>query len=112
MVYGFNNGVNIEHDITVANGLDGKLVFANSDLYGPNAFKSSLATLVQSAFFHTAVTVSADDKPSYMNGYVGTTATGAVNPSTLGAFFSGGNFKGAVETGNDWVAQGTWARLQ
>lgn len=110
VVYGFSNGVDIQHDITVANGLDGKLVFANSDLYGPNPFKSSLATLVQSTFFKTNVTVSATDKPTYITGYVGTTATGAVNPTTLGTFFTGGNFKGAVETSNDWASQGTWVR--
>lgn len=110
VVYGFNNGVNVEHQVTIDNALNGKLIFANSDLYGPNPFKSSLAALVQSAFFKTEVTVSANDKPSYMNGYVGTSATGAINPSTLGAFFTGGNFKGAVETGKDWVSEGTWAR--
>lgn len=110
VVYGFNNGVNIEHQVTIDNALNSRLIFANSDIYGPNLFKSSLATLVQSAFFSTAVTASADDKPAYMNGYVGTTATGAINPATLGSFFTGGNFKGAVETGNDWIAEGTWAR--
>lgn len=111
VVYGFNNGVDIQHDITVANALSDKLVFANSDLFGPKPFKSSLATLVQSAFFKTQVTVSDDAKPAYMNGYVGTSTAGAVNPSSLDAFFTGGNFKGAVETSNDWVAQGTWVRL-
>lgn len=110
VVYGFNNGVNIEHQVTVDNALSSKLIFANSDLYGPNPFKSSLATLVQSAFLKADVTVSAEDKPAYMNGYVGTTATGAVNPSTLGSFFTGGNYKGAVETGKDWVSEGIWAR--
>jgi hypothetical protein len=110
VVYGFNNGVDIQHNITVDNALSGKLVFTNSDLYGPNPFKSSLATLIQSAFFANAVTVSAEDKPAYMNGYVGTTTTGAVNPSTLGSFFTGGNFKGAVEVGKDWISEGTWAR--
>ncbi len=111
VVYGFNNGVDIQHDITVANALGDKLVFANSDLFGPKPFKSSLATLVQSAFFKTQVTVSEEAKPSYMNSYIGTSTTGAVNPSSLDAFFTGGNFKGAVETGNNWVAQGTWVRL-
>jgi hypothetical protein len=111
VVYGFNNGVDIQHDITVANALSDKLVFANSDLFGPKPFKSSLATLVQSAFFKTQVTVSEEAKPTYMNTYIGTSTTGAVNPSTLDPFFTGGNFKGAVETGNNWVAQGTWVRL-
>ncbi len=112
VVYGFNNGVDIQHDITVGNALDGKLIFTNSDLYGPKPFKSSLATLVQEAFFKTTITVSEDDKPSYMNGYIGTTATGALNPTTLGSFFTAANYKGAVETNNNWVAEGTWVRLQ
>jgi hypothetical protein len=112
VVYGFNHGVDIQHDITVDNALKDKLIFANSDLFGPNPFKSSLSSLVQSVFFKNAVTVGTGSKPSYMNGYIGTSTEGAVNPSTLDAYFTGGQFKGAVETGRNWVSEGTWARLQ
>lgn len=110
VVYGFNNGIDVQHDYTISNALEGKLIFVNSDLYGPKSFKSSSASLTEQIFLGSTVKVSGDDKPAYMNGYVGTSTEGALNPSTLGSFFTGGNYKGAVQTSNDWVSEGTWAR--
>lgn len=107
VIYGFNHGIDVQHDLTVANLPTGDLTVANTDLYGPNSFKFS----PEATNPWTTITTSADDTPSYMNGYVGTSTAGAINPSTLDSWFQGGNFKGAVETSNNWVTQGNWARL-
>ncbi|SFC22041.1 hypothetical protein SAMN05421747_106135 [Parapedobacter composti] len=107
VIYGFNHGIDVQHDLTVANLPTGDLKVANTDLYGPNLFK--FAPEVANPW--TTITTSAEDTPSYMNGYVGTSTEGAINPSTLDSWFQGGNFKGAVEASNNWVTQGNWARL-
>jgi hypothetical protein len=38
------------------------------------------------------------------DGYIGTDATNAMDPTTLGSWFDAGTFKGAVDSSNDWTS--------
>ena len=122
VVYNFNNGVDVEHDGTLTNVADASLVIKNSDISNVNpwVFKHTTPTGgTRPAFtgtnpFITALysnTVTATStKPSYITGvFVGTDATGAVNPTTLDAFFTAANYKGAVQAGSDWT-NAAWVR--
>lgn len=122
VVYNFNNGVDVEHDGTLANVADASLVIKNSDISNVNpwVFKHTTPTggtrppftgtnPFIDALYSNTVTASTT-KPSYITGvFVGTTATGAVNPTTLDAFFTAANYKGAVQSGSDWT-NAAWVR--
>lgn len=120
VVYNFNNGVDVEHNGTLANVLDNSLVVKNSDISNtkPWAFKPSSGgtttlTPTDNPFitgpYSNTVTAS-DTKPAYITGvFVGTSATGSVDPTTLDPFFTAANYKGAVQTGSDWTT-GAWVK--
>jgi len=125
VVYNFSNGVDVEHDGTLANMTAGSLVIKNSDISNikPWVFKhttpaggtrpvwTGVNAFIAAGYSNTVV--DASTTPSYIsNVYVGSTVTGAVNPTTLGAFFTAANYKGAVESSsNNWVTTGTWAKI-
>ncbi len=109
VIYGFNHGVDVQHDLTVANVPAGDLLIANSDIFGPNLWKFSPALPGENPW--NSVSTSADDTPSYMQGYIGTSAQGAIDPKTLDSWFESANYKGAVQASNNWVTRGNWARL-
>lgn len=122
VVYNFSNGVDLEHNGTLANMADGSLFIKNSDISNakPWVFKptkinditppfTGVNMFIDAAYSNTVGTGT----PSYIsNVYVGSTTTGAVNPTTLGNFFTAANYIGAVESSsNNWVTTGTWARI-
>lgn len=109
VIYGFNHGVDIQHDLTVANVPTGDLLLANSDLYGPNLWKFNPTLSVPNPW--NSVTTSDDDTPAYMQGYIGTSSNGSIDPKTLDAWFDSANYKGAVQANNNWVTRGNWVRL-
>lgn len=122
VVYNFNNGVDVEHDGTLANVADASLVIKNSDISNVNpwVFKHTTPTggtrppftgtnPFIDAVYSNIVTASAT-KPAYITGvFVGTSATGAVDPTTLNSFFTAANYKGAVQVGADWT-NAAWVR--
>jgi len=122
VVYNFNNGVDLEHDGTLANMADASLILKNSDISNvkPWVFKpttpaggtrppfTGVNAFINAAYSNTVV--DATTKPSYITGvFVGTTATGAVDAATLGSFFTAANYKGAVSASADWTT-GAWVK--
>jgi hypothetical protein len=120
VVYNFSNGLDLEHNQTLANMADASLVFKNSDVVNvkPFVFKPTSGSpafagtnmLIDASYSNTFTESSTT--PSYItNVYVGINATGAINPTTLGSYFTSAQYKGAVQSSNNWVATGTWARV-
>ncbi|SOD15283.1 hypothetical protein [Pedobacter xixiisoli] len=124
VVYNFNNGVDVEHDETLNNVADATLIIKNSDISNVNpwALKHTLPSttgatrppftgvnpFISATYANT--TTASSTRPSYMTSvFVGTTATDAINPTTLDAFFTAANYKGAVQTGSDWT-NAAWVR--
>ncbi|SHF81608.1 hypothetical protein [Pedobacter caeni] len=122
VVYNFNNGVDLEHDGTLANMADGSLAIKNSDISNLKTWVFKPTTpaggvrppftgvnlFISAPYSNTFV--DASTKPAYITGvFVGTTATGAVDAATLDPFFTAANYKGAVQTGSDWTT-GAWVR--
>ena len=118
VVYNFNNGVDIEHNGTLANMTDGSLSIKNSDISNvlPWVFKASSGSpaftgenpFITAAYANTITATST--KPAYITGvFVGTNPTGAINPTTLDPFFAAANYKGAVLATADWTT-GAWVR--
>ncbi len=94
LVTGFTQGVRVgsECDAYVA---DGSLFVKNSAIYS-NATN-----------FNNAGTIETDPTNSVagpsLTGFVGTDAAGAVDPSTVDAWFSSVSYKGAVPASDDWT---------
>jgi hypothetical protein len=95
LVTGFAQGVRVgsECDAYVA---DGSLFVKNSAIY------SNVTN------FNNAGTIETDPTNSVagpsLSGFVGTEAVGAVDPSTVDAWFSSVSYKGAVPASDDWTA--------
>lgn len=109
VVYGFNHGIDVQHDLTIANVGSGNLKVANTDIYGPNPFKFSPSLAGSNPW--TSVLVSNDDTPAYMSGYIGTSTSGSIDPKTLDSWFDAANYKGAVQASSNWLTKGNWARF-
>jgi hypothetical protein len=115
VVYGFNNGVEVEHDQTLANLADGSLFIKNSDISNDKlwSFKPTGGTFTGVNLFagaNYANTVGTAATPAYISSkYIGTSATGAFDIKTAGAFFTDAKYKGAVSTTN-WTSG--WAKVQ
>ncbi|MFC5284186.1 hypothetical protein [Pedobacter alpinus] len=124
VIYNFSNGIDIEHNQSLANMADGSLFLKNSDVVNvnPHVFKNTTPSggtrpsftgtnmLIDATYLNTFTATSTT--PSYIsNVYVGTSATGAFNPTTLGSYFTAAQYKGAVQSSNNWVTTGTWARV-
>lgn len=90
-------GVRVSDSITKLHRDNGDLLVKNSIVYGnDNDFKDC-------SIFENDMTNSTVD-PMILSGYIGTTTTNAMDPTTLGSWFTSASFIGAVETGNDWTA--------
>ncbi|SFH18660.1 hypothetical protein [Pedobacter insulae] len=121
VVYNFNNGIDLEHDGTLANMADGSLSIKNSDISNIKtwAFKPTKVNNVTPPFTginmfidasYTNTITETSTKPPYIIGvFVGASATGAINPTTLDSFFTAANYKGAVQAGSDWT-NAAWVR--
>lgn len=102
IVTGFpKNGVRVSDQVTTDNMTAGELSVSNSYVYGNGTNWKDCAD------FENDATNSSTD-PSVLSGYVGTTSTNAIDPTTLGSWFSAATFAGAVESSNDWTAG--WTR--
>ncbi len=109
---GFASGIEVQHDQTLTNMTDGSLevkgVYLNNDKpwkYSPNSGSWSGATPFES---EASNAVNAAGLPSFLNGAIGVETNNAVDVTTLGSWFVAANFKGAVESSNDWTAG--WTR--
>lgn len=116
IVTGFpKRGCQVEHNVTITNMNNQTLNFKNSiiDNVSPFKFTASTAndTTVTNMFNQPAYnnqTATDGSLVSFLSGYVGTSSTGAFDPSTLGTWFSAGNFIGAVQSSNNWTTG--WTR--
>lgn len=118
VVYNFSNGIDFEHDKSIANMVDGSLALKNSDISNakPFVFKPTAGSpaftgtnLFESLPYLNTITASST-KPSYITGvFVGTTTAGAVDAKTLDSFFSTAAYKGAVQANADWTT-GAWVK--
>lgn len=113
VVTNFSNGVDVQHDVTLAGMASGDLNLKNSDIanakpwkYSPNSGAWTGAKPFETADYKNTVTSAF---PSYLSKttYVGTSATDALNPTTLDAWFAAATYKGAVSSSNNWL--GAWA---
>lgn len=118
VTYGFSSGVEVEHDETLANMEAGSLIFANSSVYGPQktwSFKTTAGTAFTGDNLFSAEVSNTVDvlvKPIFITGkYVGTTETNALDPKTLDAWFTSAKYQGAVSASDNWVAVGSWAKV-
>lgn len=117
VAYGFSNGVEVEHDETLANMEAGSLVFANSSVYGPKSWsfkKSDASAFVGTKLFSTVVSnvAGAALTPPFITGkYIGTTSANAIDSKTLDPWFTTANYQGAVQANDNWVAVGSWAKI-
>lgn len=117
VVTGFpKRGCQVEHDVTIGNMDGGELTFKNSivDNVSPFAFTTSAGEDAMGvANFEDAGNnnTSAEDGSlvGFLSGYVGTTITGAADPTTLGSWFDAATYVGAVPTSDDWTAGWTKA---
>ncbi len=110
LVYGFSNGIEVQHDQTLANMTDGSLNIQGLQLYSSKPWKYSPNTgdWMGATPLEAGATVMADGTPSFVNGHVGTTTTGAINVSGMDSWFEGATYIGAVDAANDWTAG--WTR--
>ena len=120
VVYNFNNGVDVEHNGTLANVTDASLVIKNSDIsnikpwvFKPSSGGTTLLTPTDNPFItgpYGNTITGTTTKPAYITGvFVGTSTTGSLDPTTLDPFFTAANYKGAVQAGSDWT-NAAWVR--
>jgi len=115
VVTGFpKRGCQVEHNITISNMANAELNFKNSiiDNVSPFKFTSSAGndTTVTNMFTMASYnnqTATDGSLVGFLNGYVGTSATGGFNTSSLGSWFTAVSYIGAVESSNDWTASWT-----
>lgn len=108
-------GCQVEHDISISNMDSGELTFKNSiiDNNSPFKFTNSLGEDVTDVSnFEDVVNnntwTNDGSLTGFLSGYVGTTTSGAINPTTVNAWFDEALYIGAVPTGDDWTAG--WTR--
>ena len=115
VMYNFNKGVEVEHDVTLEGMAGEHMVLKNSDIYNasPWSYKKTSGDAWDGAKpFESAAygnNVQGAGTPSYIsNTFVGTSDAGAKATSELGSWFTSANYKGAVNSSNNWV--GSWAK--
>jgi len=100
-------GIQVEHDVTLTNLEDGNLVVAstiNANVASPWKYTNSdKSDFIPTSPFESDPSNASTTSP-LLNGYIGTAADNATDPTTLGSWFSPGNFIGAVEVNNDWTS--------
>ncbi len=109
-------GCQVEHNQSITNMNNGELTFQNSiiDNVSPFKFTSSAGndTTVTNMFdqaVNNNQAASDGSLASFLNGYIGTSSTGAFNTSGLSSWFTSANYIGAVQSGSDWTANWTKA---
>lgn len=120
IVTGFpKRGVQVEHDQCILNVNDASLTFNTSIVDNVNSFvysKSedengnevdpSIQLDATKAFDVNGGNQSAEDGSlvGFLNGFVGTSANGATDPSTIDSWFISANYIGAVPSTSNWTA--------
>ena len=118
VVTGFpKRGVQVEHDVTISNLEANTLSFNNSivDNINPFVYTSSFGNDTSSFIINTFDDASYNNNfasdgslTGFLNGFIGVQAAGAIDPTTLGSWFTSGNFIGAVDAANNWTSG--WTR--
>ncbi len=111
LVTGFpKRGCQVEFNVTINNMNTGDLTYTNSitDNVSPFKFTSSAGndTTVAVMFTDAAnnnATATDGSLVGFLSGFVGTTATGAGNPTAWSSWFDSAPYVGAVQTGSDWT---------
>ena len=112
VVQGFpKRGIQVEHDVTLDNMEAGDLMVKstiNANTATPWKYTDSNGDdfLPTSPFENDAT--NANTTSPLTSGYIGISSSNATDPTTLGSWFSAGNYIGAVEASNDWTAG--WTR--
>ena len=102
IVTGFEEGVDADNNLQ-DEIVDGLLVIRNFHSFGNDTnYAGSTDTFLNNPMYNNY------DSPINLNGYVGASATNALDPTTLDPWFAPALFIGAVQPGNDWT-QG-WTR--
>lgn len=117
VVTGFpKRGCQVEHDVTLGNMDGGSLTFKNSIVDNVDPFKFTTSAGEDAtgiANFEDGgngnATATDGSLVGFLSGYVGTTATGAGDPTTWGTWFENAAYVGAVDAGSDWTAGWTKA---
>lgn len=112
LITGFpKRGCQVEFNTTIDNMNTGSLTFKNSiiDNVSPFKFTSSFGNDTTVAVMFTDVSnnnASATDGSlvGFLTGFVGTTATGAGDPTSWDTWFDAAPYVGAVTAGSDWTA--------
>lgn len=117
VITGFpKRGVQVEHNVTIANMNSQSLMMKNSviDNTNPFVFTSSVGndTTVTNMFNNVVnnnATAIDGSLVNFLSGFVGTQTTNAFDPTSLGSWFDAATYIGAVEAGNDWTVAWTKA---
>ncbi len=112
VITGFpKRGCQVEHDVTLSNMNGGSLTMKNSivDNASPFVFTTSvgedaigIATFEDGGNNNSSATDGS--LVGFLSGYIGTTATGAGDPTAWGTWFDSATYIGAVSSGSDWTA--------
>ena len=117
VVTGFpKRGCQVEHDITITNMANQELNFKHSIIDNVNPFKftnsegndTTVANMFSMASYNNQ-TATDGSLVGFLNGYIGTSASGGFNTSSLGSWFTSVSYIGAVEATNNWTASWTKA---
>lgn len=116
VVTGFpKRGCQVEHNVSIGNMNAQTLNFKNSIIDNVSPFKFTASTTndttVTNMFDQVAYnnqTATDGSLVTFLSGFVGTSSTGAFDPTTLGSWFSAGNFIGAVQSSSNWTTG--WTR--
>lgn len=120
VVTGFpKRGCQVEHNVSIANMDAQSLNFKNSIIDNVSPFKFTASTgndtipaanpthIFSDAAYNNS-TATDGSLVTFLSGYVGTTAAGAMDPTTLGSWFSAGTYIGAVSSSSNWTTG--WVR--
>ena len=117
VVYGFDKGVEVEHDPTLDNMNKGALILANSYIgnTSPWSFKKSDGTKVNESVFTSSeyfnIVKESNASPEFLsNVFIGVHSTNAKDPKQLDNWFDTANFIGAVNPNNNWTDK--WTRFE
>lgn len=117
LVTGFpKRGCQVEHDVTLNNMDGGSLTFKNSIIDNISPFKFTTSLEADATGINTFADAANNNATAtdgslvgFLSGYVGTTATGAGNPTAWGSWFESATYVGAVSAGSDWTTGWTKA---
>lgn len=115
VAYGFHKGIEIEHDQTFANMLEGSLALSGIDIFNASPWSYKGYTGTKFPYEETEANnhaYSSEIPPYITNVYVGSSKESALDPTRLDDWFDAALYRGAVESANNnWVSVGNWARV-